>query len=80
MEWGGITNGRLLALAQDLFDVFVSLDRNLEYQQNLRKLNFGIVVVSVADNKIASYHPLFPALRRAAETVQHGEVIRIKQN
>jgi hypothetical protein len=77
MGWGGITNGKLMALAQGLFDVFITLDRNLEYQQNLRKLNLGIVVVSVPDNKIASYRPLFPELRRAAEIIQPGEVIHI---
>jgi hypothetical protein len=77
MEWGGITNGKLLALAQDLFDAFVTLDRNLEYQQNLSKLRFGIVVLRVADNKIASYRPRFSALLRAAEVIQPGEVIRL---
>jgi hypothetical protein len=65
MEWGGISNGKLLALVQNLFDVFVTVDRNLEYQQNLRQLTFGIVVVSVPDNKISSYRPLFPELLRA---------------
>lgn len=77
MGWSGITNGRLMALAQDSVDVFVTLDRNLEYQQNLRMLNFGIIVVRVPDNKIASYRPLFPELLRAAEVIQPGEVIRI---
>lgn len=34
MGWGGIVNGNLLGRAQDLFDVFVTLDKNLEHQQN----------------------------------------------
>jgi hypothetical protein len=34
MGWGGITNGRLMALVQQRFDVFVTVDQNLEYQQN----------------------------------------------
>ena len=46
MEWGGVSNGRLLALVQNLFDVFVTVDRNLEYQQNLRKLTAHSSVVS----------------------------------
>jgi hypothetical protein len=74
---GGIANGKLLTLAQSAFDVFVTIDRNLEYQHNLRKLSFGIVVVKVPDNNISSYLPLFPELLRAAEIVQPGEVFRL---
>jgi len=54
MDWGGITNGRLLALANGLFEVFVMFDRNLLHQQNTRVLGFGIIVVRVADNKLSS--------------------------
>jgi hypothetical protein len=79
MGWCGITNGKLLALAQSLFEVLVTLDKNLEHQQNLQLLGFGIVVVSVADNKIASYRPIFAALLEAAKAVHPGEVIRITQ-
>jgi hypothetical protein len=77
MGWAGVTNGKLMALAQNLFDAFVTLDRHLEYQQNLKVLTFGIIVVSVRDNKIDSYRPLFPELLRAAEIIQPGEVIHI---
>jgi predicted nuclease of predicted toxin-antitoxin system len=80
MGWGGITNGKLLALAQGGFDVFVTIDRSLEYQQNLRKLNFGILVIRVPDNKIGSYRPLFPELLMAAEALQPGEVVRIARS
>jgi hypothetical protein len=74
---GGITNGKLMALAQNLFAVFVTLDRNLEYQQNLKLFEFGVIVVRVPDNKIASYKPLFAELVRAVETIRPGEVVRI---
>lgn len=77
MGWGGVTNGKLMALAQGSFEVFVTLDRNLEYQQNLIVLTFGIVVVSVPDNKIRSYRPLFPELLRVAEAILPGKVIHI---
>ncbi len=36
MGWQGFTNGQLLDVAEPQFDVFLTLDRNLEYQQNLR--------------------------------------------
>lgn len=41
--WAGIKNGKLLALAAARFDVFVTADRNLEFQQNLAALPIAIV-------------------------------------
>ena len=82
-KWGGVTNGSLIALAQKIFEVFVTLDRNLEYQQNLKAVGFGVIVVKVPDNKIRSYRPLFSELLRAAEAVRPSGVIHIahsKQN
>jgi hypothetical protein len=39
--WSGIKNGELLALAQAEFDVFLTIDQNLKYQQNLKAFNIG---------------------------------------
>ena len=36
--WGSFTNGRLLALAESEFELFLTSDRNLEYQQNLKAI------------------------------------------
>ena len=44
MGWGGITNGKLVDLAQQSFDVFVTVDQNLEHQQNLAKFTLGLVI------------------------------------
>jgi hypothetical protein len=77
MGWGGITNGKLMALAQQSFDIFVTLDQNLEHQQNLAKLRFGIVVIAVPDNNIKYLKPLFPDLLKAAESIGPGQIIHI---
>ncbi len=37
MGWAGIKNGELLTLAENEFDVFITIDRNLSFQQNLLK-------------------------------------------
>jgi hypothetical protein len=60
MGWGGITNGKLMSLGQQSFDVFVTVDQNLEHQQNLAKLTIGIVVVTVPGNNIKYFHRIFP--------------------
>jgi hypothetical protein len=77
MGWVGVTNGKLMALAQDSFDVFVTVDQNLEFQQNLAKLGLGLVVVAVPDNNIKYFKPIFVELLKAVESVGPGQVIHI---
>jgi hypothetical protein len=75
MGWGGVTNGKLLALAQEEFDVFVTIDQNIEHQTNIRKLRLGLLVVKVPDNKIKFYEPIFAEMRGAAEKLSAGQVL-----
>lgn len=78
MGWGGVTNGKLLALAQDEFAVFVTVDQSIEFQLNLRKVRLGRLVVKVPDNKIKSYEPIFAVMREAAEKLVAGQVLRVQ--
>ena len=78
MGWGGITNGKLLALAQEEFDVLVTLDQNIEYQLNMRSVGLGLLVVKVPDNKIKFYEPIFSEMLQAAEKLSAGQVLHVK--
>ncbi len=62
LGWDQLPDGPLLKMAQQSFDVFVTIDRNLEYQQNLRKLTLGVVVVEVSKNQMRFYQVLQPEL------------------
>lgn len=75
--WSGTDDGPLLVLAQEQFDVFVAIDRNLEHQQNLKKFNLGFVMVHVRSNEIASYLHLFAQIEKAAEDVRAGQIIHV---
>ena len=77
MGWQGLTNGELLALAEGQFDVFVTLDKNLEHQQNLSRLRLGILVALVPDNKMSSYQLILARLKEAAEAVEPGQVVHV---
>ena len=44
MGWSGTKNGELLALAEAEFDVFVTVDRNLSFEQNLQKFDIAVIV------------------------------------
>jgi hypothetical protein len=77
MGWGGMTNGVLLAIAQKEFQVFVTIDQNIEYQHDFKKVWLGVLVVKVPDNKIRSYRPIFDAMLEASVRLAPGEVVHV---
>jgi len=60
--WSGVQNGHLLALAATQFDVFLSADRNIEFQQNLKTLPIAIIVLRARNNRIQALALLLPEL------------------
>jgi len=62
--WSGVKNGDLLALAASEFDVLLTMDQNLEFQQNLTALPIAVLVVEAASNRLEHLLPLVPAILR----------------
>jgi Domain of unknown function (DUF5615) len=58
--WSGIKNGKLLSLAGAEFQVFVTADRNLEFQQNLTTLPIAVVVLVARSNRVQHLERLVP--------------------
>lgn len=77
MGWAGIKNGKLLALAEQEFDVFITVDRNLSFQQNLPKFNIAVIVLHAKSNKLANLQPLAPEIIKALPDAKIGEVTDI---
>lgn len=78
MGWAAKKNGSLLALIRGAgFEVFVTTDQNLEYQQNLQRAGIPVVVLVAPSNTLQSLVPLMPGVRAALERVQPGEVIHV---
>ncbi len=74
--WAGVKNGKLLRLIADCgkFDVFLTMDKSLPHQQQLKDLPFAVVVLRAKSNRFEDTHPLMPeACRRLAE-FQSGHV------
>ena len=65
MGWAGIKNGVLLERAEKQFDVFLTVDRSLEHQQNLAGYAIAVVVVHSPSNDIAVLRSLMPLVRSA---------------
>jgi hypothetical protein len=71
--WLGKKNGELLKLmTDDKFELFITVDQNLSYQQNLEELNLTVIVLCGADNRPETLKPLIPKLldRIAAGNLQ----------
>jgi uncharacterized protein DUF5615 len=72
MGWDTIKNGELLALASNHFDVFVTVDRNLSFQQNLSSFSIAIIVLQARTNRLADLKPLVPNFLAAIQSAQPG--------
>jgi len=77
--WAGLKNGELLTLASLHFDVFLTADQNLQYQQNLSGYDIGVVVMAAVTNRVTDLLPLMPLAAVACQEVAVGEV-RVVRN
>jgi hypothetical protein len=78
MGWSSRRNGELLRLMVDeRFDAFVTVDRNLEFQQNLRGAGIGVVLVLTRTNRLKELRPLVPAILDAIAQVTPGTLIKV---
>jgi predicted nuclease of predicted toxin-antitoxin system len=72
MGWTTINDRALLALAASKFDVFVTVDRNLSFQQNLAPLPISVFVLRAKTNRLSDLRPRVPRLLAAIETPPRG--------
>lgn len=69
MGWGGVKNGQLLGLAAAEFDIFITVDRNLSFQQNLPQFDIAVIVLQASSNRLADIKPLAPRVLDILATV-----------
>lgn len=70
MNWLGLSNGRLVAVANPQFEVFVTVDKNLVRQQDLTGLRIAVIVLRARSNKIDDLGPLVPRVLALLSSVQ----------
>jgi hypothetical protein len=76
--WAGLRNGELLRRASASgFEIFVTADHNLPFQQNLAEAGLGVIVLVARSNKLDDLLPLVPALLSAIGNMRSGEVRQI---
>jgi hypothetical protein len=69
--WGGVKNGRLLQLAEAEFDLFITSDQNVRYQQNLSGRRIAILELST--NKLRRIENAADMIRGAVAAIKPGE-------
>ena len=74
MGWSTIANGELLALATTEFDVFVTVDRNLSFQQNLPAFTIAVIVLRARSNRLTELQALVPELLASIPNAKRGAV------
>jgi hypothetical protein len=77
MGWAGLRNGDLLRASEGRFDVFVTVDQNLAYQQNLAGSALAVLVLVAQTSDIDDLRPLVPRALDAIRTIRPGDVIRM---
>ena len=74
-----LRDGLLLAEAQKNFDVLLTCDQNMEYQQNLSRFDIAVVVVRNAKNRLFELRPLMPQVLALLPTLVPGQAVRVER-
>lgn len=77
MGWAGISNGRLLTLMQREFDVLITVDRNLVFQQRVADLKVAVIVLHAKSNRLVDLRPLAPEVTRILQSVRKGDIVHV---
>ena len=72
--WAGAKNNQLLALAEAEFDVFITVDRNLSFPQNLPQFDIAVIVLQAPSNRLADLKPLAPKVLAILAMATRGQV------
>lgn len=75
--WGGIQNGDLLRRAEVEFDVLVTLDKNIQHQQNLSAFDLAVVLIVARSSKRSTLEPAMPEVNRLLRKVEPGRLYTV---
>ncbi|MDQ3917440.1 MAG: hypothetical protein M3348_03110 [Acidobacteriota bacterium] len=70
--FAGAKNGALLRAVAPDYDVFLTTDKSIPYQQNLKKFAIAFIILRAASNDVGDLLPLLPRLTAALERIEAG--------
>ena len=77
MNWLGLSNGKLIAAADPVFEVFITVDKNLVHEQRFTGLRIAVIVLRARSNKIEDLSPLVPQVLAILPTLKKGQVATV---
>jgi len=75
--WSGLRNGELLRTASQEFEVLLTGDKNLEFQQNPATLPIAVIVLLAVNNRIETLRPLIPQVLETLKSIRPGQLVRV---
>jgi len=77
LDWQELENGELLQVAQEVFDVLITTDSNIKYQQRLSDFDISLIVLRALTNSKYDLMPLMPKVLESLETIRPGDCVYI---
>lgn len=77
-NWTGLKNGDLLSRAHSKFDAFLTVDANIEHQQNVAAFDIAIIVIRARSNRADDLNPLAPAVLACMRSAPKGVITRVQ--
>ena len=75
--FSGKENGELLALAEEQFEVFVTIDKNIRYQQNMAGRSIAILIIRPASNDLDDIRPHVPHALIVLQSLKPGQLVEV---
>ncbi len=80
MGWAGLKNGKLLTKAvENKFDILLTIDKNINYQQNISKYNISLIVLNVNDSNIETIADFIPNFNAQIKKIEKGRTYLIEK-
>ena len=76
--WQGTQNGELLRRAAETFDVLVTMDKGIAYQQNLRNAALSVIIISAKSSRLEDVVPAMPHVNAALRALEPGQVLHVR--
>lgn len=77
LGWAGLKNGKLLARAQDKFEVLLTMDGSMASQQNLARIRLAIVALRASSNRLEDTSPLMHKVLALLPSLKRGTVTKV---
>ncbi len=77
LGWAALDDGPLLDIMAGQFDVLITMDKGIRFQQQLRNRSFGVILLRAKSNRLSDLLPLTPALMQELRKVEPGQLAEV---